>query len=257
VVVALDASGESGHALESSIALACGLGTELVGVFVEDVNVVRMAAFPAARVLAPGAMSWDVDVPTIERALRVAAAEWRRRLEVDARDRALAVTFRVARGMVEDELAAAGEEGDLVVVAGHATPGLWSSLAAAARGSVLILSGGSRAPRPIVVLSADRVREKALVGAARVATATARPLVVLRSPDSNEEDFQIEVARALAGLGPRPAEIATAKGVAAVVAAALRRPGAVFAAPDAIASPPSADDVEELRRAGCSILFAR
>ena len=77
IVVALDASHASRRVLGAAAALALRQGAELVGLFVEDVNLLHMGALPFTRVAGAGPLSSQLDHATVERALRRAVGETR------------------------------------------------------------------------------------------------------------------------------------------------------------------------------------
>ncbi len=116
IVVALDASADSLAALRAAARLAAGLSTELHGLFVEDANLVRLAHLPFACEVRLSAAPRRLESEAVERQLRCLAAEARRALEREARAHRVACTFRVARGQVAREVAAAAGEGDLLIL---------------------------------------------------------------------------------------------------------------------------------------------
>lgn len=117
ILVALDASRESLAALESAAHFAKRLQAELVGLFVEDVNLLRLAQHPFAReVVLSTRAGRSLDAETIVRDLRIQAAMARQALAQAAAQRQLQWSFRVARGAVEAELMAAALEADLVAI---------------------------------------------------------------------------------------------------------------------------------------------
>jgi nucleotide-binding universal stress UspA family protein len=117
VLVALDPSPHGRAALAEAIALAERQGAEIVGLFVEDEELLRFARLPFARefgvcdprgrALEPGGM---------ERRLRAQAMAMRRAMEREAARTQLSWSFRVARGSVAKEVVAAGEEADVIFV---------------------------------------------------------------------------------------------------------------------------------------------
>lgn len=117
VVVAVDASLPSLAAAEAAAEIAESLGAELVGLFVEDRELLRLAALPAAVEsdrLTAGVRVCDRE--SIERQLRAQAARARAAFERAAAGRALATAFRVARGRTGAEILAAAADADLVAL---------------------------------------------------------------------------------------------------------------------------------------------
>jgi nucleotide-binding universal stress UspA family protein len=117
VLVALDPSPHGRAALAEAIALAERQGAEIVGLFVEDEELLRLARLPFARefgvcdprgrALEPGGM---------ERRLRAQAMAMRRAMELEAARTRLSWSFRVARGSVAAEVVAAGEQADVIFI---------------------------------------------------------------------------------------------------------------------------------------------
>jgi nucleotide-binding universal stress UspA family protein len=158
ILVALDASRTSLHALRAAAALASRLGAELAGLFVEDENLLRLAGLPVARQLSVHGGAGR-PVADIEGELRALAARAREAVAAAAAPHRISWTFRVARGQVAGELVSAAGEADLLVVgwAGHRVAGRpgpgETARAAAARApiSVLILSRDVQVGRPLLV----------------------------------------------------------------------------------------------------------
>lgn len=116
IVVALDASRHSADALRAAIALARQTGAEIVGLFIEDENLLRLAALPFAREVLSSAVQRPVDAPAIERSLRASAAHLARDLQQAAEPHHLRWRFVVARGNVEEQLLHAEKDADLLVI---------------------------------------------------------------------------------------------------------------------------------------------
>lgn len=152
ILVALDASPHSLAALAAAVDLAAGLGAEVEGLFVEDIELLRMADLPVTReVGAFTALARDFDSGGLERQLRVQAARAERALSGLADPARVSWTFRVARGAVAVELLAAARGSDLITV-GRAG---WSPAGPRGLGSTLraLLAD---APRPVLVLRPGR-----------------------------------------------------------------------------------------------------
>jgi nucleotide-binding universal stress UspA family protein len=85
ILVALDASRHSLAALEAAAELAARLKAELAGLFVEDINLVRLAGLPFAREIRyPSATIQQLDSPRLEQELKVQATRMRRALAAAA-----------------------------------------------------------------------------------------------------------------------------------------------------------------------------
>jgi len=116
IVVGLDAGPRGRATLQAAAQLAARMQAELVGLFVEDIDLLHLAGLPFAREVGyPSATLRPLDVAAMERALRAAADEVHRMLAAIAGRGPLSWSFRIARGAVLSELRAAATEGDIVV----------------------------------------------------------------------------------------------------------------------------------------------
>jgi nucleotide-binding universal stress UspA family protein len=117
ILVALDASRPSLAALEAAANLAARLQADLSGLFIEDVDLINLAALPFAKDLPSLSRTGrSLDPDLMEREIRCKAAVARRSIARAAEARHLQWTFRVVRGRVEAELLAAAEGTDLIAV---------------------------------------------------------------------------------------------------------------------------------------------
>ncbi len=117
ILVALDASTHSLAGLEAAVALASKLKAEILGVYVEDINLLRMAEMPFARELGQySARPRKLDTGQLERQLRIQADRARLALVQAAEAADLRWSFRVVRGSIPAELIAATDETDLIIL---------------------------------------------------------------------------------------------------------------------------------------------
>jgi nucleotide-binding universal stress UspA family protein len=211
ILVALDASQHSLAALEAASELAGALKAELVGIFVEDVNLLRLAGLPFAReVEYPSGAARRLDSLIMERELRIQAEQVRQALAGVASQRQIQWSFRVVRGQVATELLTAAQEADLLAL-GRAS---WATtrrvrLGATARvvvsqapHLVLLLQHGHAICQPVqVVYDASSGARRALATAAQLAGLTGGQLTVMLvtdAPDSaqrlqEEVDVRLQV----------------------------------------------------------------
>ncbi len=116
IVVALDASSPGKAALQAVAALASRLQAELFALFVEDIDLLHLAAMPGAREIGyPSAIRRELDVAAMERSLRLHAEDARRLVAALAENAPLKWSFQVARGSLTSQLLSAVAEADLVV----------------------------------------------------------------------------------------------------------------------------------------------
>ncbi|MEW5987538.1 MAG: universal stress protein [Chloroflexota bacterium] len=188
ILVALDASTHSLAALEAAVKLAASLKAEIVGLFVEDVNLLRLAGLPFARELRYPLASRPLDSGRMEQELRLQAAQARRALVAAAERREVHWSFRVVRGQVTPEVLAAALEADLLTL-GRASRSLTrrvrlGSTARAALyetpGSVLLVQQGLGDHHPVIVTyDGSALAGQALRVAADMARANGGNLLVL------------------------------------------------------------------------------
>jgi len=175
ILIALDASAESRLALETAAELAASWGAELTGLFVEDVNLLRLVDSPFVREVGsfssrPRALSGA----QLERQLRAQASQLRRALTRIAEQRRVPWSFQVARGLVAAELAKAAAEMDMIILSKTS----WSPMGQR-RTSVITRGFLAQAPnRTLVLQQTVRLHRPILVvydgsAAARHALATA------------------------------------------------------------------------------------
>lgn len=116
IVVGLDPRSPGRAALEAAAQLAARLQAELVGLFVEDIDLLHLAGLPFAREIGfPTATLRALDIASMERSLRALAGEVQRTLAAIAGRGPVTWSFRVARGALMSELRAAATEEDIVV----------------------------------------------------------------------------------------------------------------------------------------------
>lgn len=117
ILVALDASTQSLAALEAAVIVAGGLGAEIEGLFVEDINLMRLAMLPVARrILYPSAAEEPLNRSLMEHELKALARRAQRSLALMAGRSGIRWSFRVVRGKVAVEIMAAASGSDLLTV---------------------------------------------------------------------------------------------------------------------------------------------
>ncbi len=117
LIVALDAVAGNRDAARAAAALASVLGIELAGLFVEDVNLVRLAGLPFARqVPVSGGPARPLERQSLESQLRALEAAARQELARAASSVQVTWSFQVRRGTLPDEVLAAPGEADLLLL---------------------------------------------------------------------------------------------------------------------------------------------
>jgi hypothetical protein len=117
ILVRLDPASRGRVVLEAAAALADKMEAELVGLFVENVNLVHLAGFPFAHEVGfPSATRRLLNVAGMERSLRALAKNARKELALVVRDIPVRWSFQVTRGSNASDPFLAAVDADLVVV---------------------------------------------------------------------------------------------------------------------------------------------
>lgn len=213
ILVALDASPASLSALQSAVELAARLEAQLVGLFVEDINLLRVAQLPFAREVSLFSPRFRrLESLELERQLKVQAERMRRALAQMAAAHDVDWDFRVTRGSVSMEVMTAGAEADLVILGK-----IGRSFSAARRmgstvrrmvlqrpGLTLILQSGGRLTVPVAVLyDGSESGEAALEAAGHLVKAKDGKLTILVLAGSKDEAraLQMDTLERLQQLG--------------------------------------------------------
>jgi nucleotide-binding universal stress UspA family protein len=215
ILVALDNSSDSLAALEAAVRLAASVQAEVVGLFVEDANLLRLAGLPFTRE-ARFPSAGELNHSGMEQQLHLLAWQARRTLKEAAEAHEVKWSFRVVRGQVTLEVLAAALDADLLTLGKASRPltrhsrlgSTARAVATEAAGSVLLVESANADHRPVVVLYDDTAAGKqALVAAAYLALAKQVSLVVLITADALDERAQGLAEEARAWLEEQPDEL--------------------------------------------------
>ena len=269
VLAAYDAVTSDEASLSDLAEMVARLQAELELLFVEDVNLVRVAGLPLARQinirtgaagpLAPGELEAD---------MRATGARMMRRLADAADRRHIRWSFRTVRGEAADEVVLASEAADLLVLrhgrnwprrrSADADP---AAVARRARPSVLLLEHGAQAPRsPALVFRPGEQGRRALAFAVRLAVAGHDVLDIL-VPDGKLLDAATQAAESVAGSGRPAARIRcrvtrlAKTDVLSDAAERARKRLLVIGADDPVLKSPGA--LERLIGSACPVLLVR
>lgn len=213
ILVALDASPHSLAALEAAVELAAMLRAELLGLFVEDINLLRLGELSLAReIYAHSATASPIDSQHVERQLRTQAERARQALAERAERAQVRWAFRVTRGAVASEVLAAAAEADLITlgkvgwsVIGRRRLGATAqAIVSKAPAPALISRQGARLGRSLlVVYDGSPAAQRALVTAASLARGSEQPLTVLilTSRADVAQEWQTQIAAWLRARG--------------------------------------------------------
>jgi nucleotide-binding universal stress UspA family protein len=208
ILVALDASAHSHAALEAAAALAAGLDAELLGLFVQDMELVQLAQLPFAREVGlTSAGSRALDPRSMEVALKVQAQKAKTAFEATAQRHGLQCSFRVTRGHVVTELLAASADVDLLAlgtsghmeIAGRRLGSTVRGIVTSAGCSVLIEQRTKRTGTALLLLYEDSPSaDLALTRAEQLAASRGGDLVIVLTGDAGTRDRlreRVEAAR--------------------------------------------------------------
>ncbi len=184
IAVAIDCSPHSRASLFAAAEIADLLGAELLGIFVEDINLIRMAELPFSQEIhMHTARSEPLDSLKLERLLKHQAKEAFELFRQTAERFSVPHSFRTLRGRVPSEVLAAALETDLLAMGRSGrTPvcrrGLGSTARKAireAKTNILLTRSGYKPGSPLLVVydgsaGAKRALETALGIARRETT---------------------------------------------------------------------------------------
>ncbi len=160
ILVALDGSQESLAALQAAVSLAKELDADLIGLYVEDVNLLRLAQLPFAReVHLTTARFRTLTSEVMMEAMRLQAARVRRALHRAAQQAGIRSEFRIVRGVVPTAVTTAAVNADLLILGRISRPlnrriRLGSTARAAliqAQRSILLMRQPRKAERSVLV----------------------------------------------------------------------------------------------------------
>jgi nucleotide-binding universal stress UspA family protein len=212
ILVALDASTHSLAALEAAAGLAASQGAELIGLFVEDENLVHLAGLPFAHeVRSPSATRRPMSSDQMEAQLQLQASQARRALASAAERVNARWRFRTVRGQVTASVLSAALDADMLAMGRISRPvssrsRLGSTARAASlrtKGPLLLMKQGSNLSYPVLVTyDGTTAAHQALATAAQMAMAGGDHLSVLLIADSAEQaqTLRDDVANRLAAL---------------------------------------------------------
>jgi hypothetical protein len=194
--------------LEQAAALAALKRAELVALFVEDVDLIRLAGLPFAReVDRVSAVARDLDGLSVHRTLRAQAEQVRRALEQTAARRQLQASLQVVRGRYVREALSAAAAMDVLFL-GRVGNAAVSGVSASLPGRGRDVAGKTRTPGPVLVrYDGSPCAERALAVARDLLTAGGEELVVML-PAAEPEVVDALWLRAKRALGAQAARFA-------------------------------------------------
>lgn len=198
IVVAFDTTPLEEVALEAAAGLASALDAELSGVYVEDVNLMRIAALPFTREFGlTSAAPRPFETSALERAFRLQAERSRRQLEAIAAAFNLRWSFQTVRGQVLAAVLECVREPDLVVFGTTAHGATAKNVTLPALGRALAVETRRQRERfkrlklrSIALLFDGKPRAWRALAAAYALAATAETRLALLVPAQSREEFE-------------------------------------------------------------------
>ncbi len=161
ILVAIDASESNKSILKAATQLAQRLNAQLQTLFVEDINLLRMAQLPIAREITASAHTRrPLNLSVMEQQLRSQVERLRRVVAATAQQSNLTVDFKVLRGQIANELCTAVQDMDLLVVGKNTQLQRYSEKLGAitkdmllgARCNLLLMRHGATLDKPVALL---------------------------------------------------------------------------------------------------------
>lgn len=267
ILIGLDASYHSFAALEAAAELASSLGAELRGLFVEDINLLRLAELSVAQELQfPFGAQARLNPKRMRRQLRAQAQQAREALVSVCRRRQIEWSFETVRGDVSAKVLEEAEQADLLCVGRASRPVIRQSsvgstaLAAVTRApySVLLVSRETRISAPVVVLyEGSAESSRALQIGSQLAEDTGGLLSILVHPSVSESSREIQdrIASALEAQGfmVRYRELFGSGLISTISAVQAEAPGTVVLGRSFLPSDSVPEFLEEI---DCPVLLA-
>ena len=195
ILVALDASRQSQTALEVAVRLAEWHDAEIQGIYVEDINLIRLAALGVGQEIGPTSPApLSMDPIQLARRLSLGAATAKHILADMAERRKVRWAFRVERGDVTSVILRAAGEADIVALgragAGRPGPGRLGSTAQAVAAqqprSLIVVQTPLAAGQTIVAFfDGSESCTRAVATAAALCTRLEARLVILASEQAD------------------------------------------------------------------------
>ena len=202
IAVALDCSPHSRASLAAAAELARLMHADLTGIFVEDINLLRMAELPCCHEIRMYTSEPEkVDSSQLERSLKLQAKAAEESLQRIAGDLMVKHSFRVSRGIVSAEVISAALDADLLVLGRSGrSPSCRKGLGSTARKALeegkkpllFIRPGFSATEWPVLVLYDGSEGSQQVIGAALSIMYPGITLSVLILGETHEERVEME-----------------------------------------------------------------
>jgi nucleotide-binding universal stress UspA family protein len=194
VAVALDASAQNSQALQAAAELAASLQAELEGIFIEDINLIRLTELPFIREIRPASMTEEpFNIQRMEQELRSLARQQQQKLELVAREKGISCSFRIRRGHIRAEMMEVVTEVDVLTLCSPSRASEIFSKQAAAFTLRADTSASQQARSAVsVVFGNARNEKRALMAAASLAKRLDTNINVLITAGSDAETDELQ-----------------------------------------------------------------
>ena len=235
ILVALDPSELNKSTLLAATNLASRLNAQLEALFVEDINLLRLAELPIAREVSVSSRQVrQLTSADMERQLRSQVDRLRRFVQSAAQQANLKVEFRVLRGQIASELSLAIAQVDLLVMGKNTQlqrhseklGSITRHILASANCHVMLIQHGGAVQRPVAVLyTGSDASQRALLLAIQLAQGDHDQLSVFYPPlpVAEQEALQAQVDTACSAPGIIPMHLALKDSSADAIMLALHQ----------------------------------
>ena len=203
IMVALDASPSSMEALEAAAEMAARFQAELHGLFIEDINLLRLATLSFSQEVGHfSGVRRLLESTDVERQLRVQERRIQRVFQEIAERRRVRATFRIIRGSLVRELLAAATGADILLMHGASwgvgsqrlCPEIRHILSQATTPVMLVRRSRCVMPPVMVVYDGSDAAQGALLTGATMAEQEGGPLIVLLADEVERSRLRAQVS---------------------------------------------------------------
>jgi len=189
ILVALDASAVNRSILQAAATLAVNLDAKINALFIEDINLFRLAELPFAREIVYGSDTGrEMNVANMERSVHMQTSRLRQLVETIAQQSQVNISFDVKRGDIATAICNASKQTDLLIFGKNTqlikqslkVGTIAKTLLSSTHCNLMVLQHGAIIERPVVVaFDGSEVSQYAASLASRLAQQDHNALIVL------------------------------------------------------------------------------
>ncbi len=189
VLVVLDSATSSESTLQTAASVAAAAACELTGLFIEDQDLIHLAALPFARETQLNkAMTQTLKPERLQQDLRAQASLARTAIAKHAAEHRLSWSFQVVHGRTEEQILVAASSGDIIAMARRVGP-----LAQFGRASLQARSIAAKAPGPLIIAGATEETRPGIVLLPYDASAAAAQMLGIASDLAQTRGEPLEI----------------------------------------------------------------